>query len=458
MDLSLAAVLAACLLFGVLMLFGGLQTRGPNDVVLIFLLVFCQFYALRPLLFVLGLDTPSPDNQFFDAEVSQTLTVTLVGISLFLGVTLLVVYVVNQLDTPGWGPFFTKGDVSIPRAVRVTVVLTALSTLISAALVLKFGGVGALITAAKFDKALAGLYILRVLPAVGAIAAVATFLEARRLAEHRLAARLGLLCALLNAFYVFLWGSRSLLVVVGATIVLGLRARKTRSTATRSTGARPKVVIRLTVAVLLVVATAGGLRVARDNLMHGEVQSVYAEASVWRQVSLGTNATYFDAAMLSFRDWPAEHAFRDGQDFRDGALGVVPRFLWAGKPDNTAPGKWFRQVYEPEKVNGWPMGAAALWYLNFGWLGVVLGGLLSGLFLGAVAAAQRRRPDNGFNTAMGVVIGVYVLGTGWDSDALVRCVIWLGPLWLIARSISRPAARPADLQGRAAFHLVDGRR
>ena len=70
----------------------------------------------------------------------------------------------------------------------------------------------------------------------------------------------------------------------------------------------------------------------------------------------------------------------------------MPCVLWADKPTAIPPGKWFRQVYEPKKINGSPMGAGALWYLNFGWLGLLLGGLLSGLVIGLVSAAQRRYP------------------------------------------------------------------
>jgi len=157
-------------------------------------------------------------------------------------------------------------------------------------------------------------------------------------------------------------------------------------------------------------------------------------------VSLALNATYFDASMLAARDWPETYEFRYGEDFVTGVLGLVPRVLWEGKPDAIAPGVWFRQVYEPEKLNGWPMGAAGLWYLNFGVLGLVLGGMFSGALLGCLSAAQLRRPDNGFNTAVAVAVGIYVVGLGVDSDLLVRCVLWLLPLWLIGRFVS-PASR-----------------
>jgi hypothetical protein len=91
------------------------------------------------------------------------------------------------------------------------------------------------------------------------------------------------------------------------------------------------------------------------------------------------------------------------------------------------------------------MGAGALWYLNFGWWGLVVGGLISGTALGLVAAAQRRRPSNGFNTAVGVVIGVYVLGLGWDSETLIRSIIWLVPLWAVGKFVAPKVREPVHL-------------
>jgi hypothetical protein len=32
------------------LLIGGAMVRGPRDIVLVFLLVYCQFYVLRPVL------------------------------------------------------------------------------------------------------------------------------------------------------------------------------------------------------------------------------------------------------------------------------------------------------------------------------------------------------------------------------------------------------------------------
>lgn len=428
MELTLSVLLAATLFFGLMAIGGALFAHGPSDVVTVFLLVFALFAGFRPLLFVLGLDTPYPDWLFFEGETADVLTTTLLALSLYLFLALLGIATMTTSRVKGWAPFLVDREIDVPRALKVTLVLTGLGTLLSAYLLATYGGVGGVIAAAKVEKSLAGMYALRAIPAVGAIVAAATFIDARRRRDiGRLTTFLPLVCAFANAFYVFMWGSRSTLILVGATLVLGLRPRPNRRSVERD-----RVFLRLLVAVVLVVVAASGMRMVRDTLARGEVQESYATASVWRQASVGTNSIYFDAAMLSFRDWPARQRFRGGEDFYNGVVGVVPRFVWSGKPTAIPPGKWFRQVYDPRKVNGWPMGAPALWYLNFSWPGLVAGGLLSGLAVGSVAAAQRRRPRNGFNTGVAIITGVLVLPLGWDNQVLMKFVIWLVPMWLLS--------------------------
>lgn len=438
MALTLSAVLAAILFFSLLVVCGVMLGRGPSDVVLLFVLVFCLFYGFRPLLLILGLDVPSPTELFNPYDTSALLTRTLLGLSVYLFFAMVGIAAMTRAGFPGWAPFIARAETDLRRALVVTVVLTAIGALVSTYLVARYGGVGGVIRAGKIDKALAGLYVFRSVSAVGAVLAVATFIDFRRQGSpRRLLSLVPLLSAFANAFFVFLWGSRGTLIVVAATLVLGIQRRPRR----RPKVKREKVLVRLLVAVVLVVVAASGMRIIRDTLTRGEVQEGYATASGWRQASLATNSIYFDAAMLSFRDWPSVYRPRGGEDFRNGLVGVVPRVIWKGKPEAIPPGKWFRQVYQPRVVNGWPMGAAAVWYLNFSWLGLPLGGLVSGLALGVIAAAQRRRPQSGLNTGIAVITAVFVLPLGWDNQVLMKFIVWLVPMWLVALYVAprRPA-------------------
>ncbi|KRF36853.1 O-antigen polysaccharide polymerase Wzy [Nocardioides sp. Soil805] len=439
MELTLSVVLAAMVFFSLLITCAVILGRGPSDVVLLFVLVFCLFYGFRPLIFVLGLDGPHPTDLFFLGTLPSLLTRTLLGLSLFLAMAMLGIAAVTRSGARGWAPFFAEKETDLRRALAVTFVLTAVGALVSAYLMARYGGVGGVIVAGKYDKALAGLYWLRSVSAVGAVLAVTTFIDLRRQGcTSRTLTYLPLVCAFANAFFVFMWGSRGVLVVVAATLVLGVQRHRRHQRRVR----RERVLVRLLVACALVIVAASGMRMVRDTLSHGEVQANYAASSAWRQASVGTNSIYFDAAMLSFRDWPSTQRFRGGEDFYEGILGAVPRMIWPGKPTGIPPGKWFRQVYEPRKLNGWPMGAGALWYLNFGWLGLPLGGLISGLVIGMVAAAQRRRPRSGFNTGVAVIAAVFVFPLGWDNQVPMKFIIWLGPMWLLARYLAPRGGGP----------------
>lgn len=445
MILTVSAILSVALLWALIIFMMTALPRMYGDVLLLFALVFSLFYGFRALLFVLGLDGPFPESLFWPAKDAQVLTKSALGLSLYLLLVIVAATATTTVPSLSWGPFFVSQRPSLTRLARVTVLLTGIATLVSAALLAKYGSVGTLINAAKFDKSLAGLYVLRIFPAVGAVVASTLVLETAPSVRRNSGLLVGGLAAtLLNCLYVFMWGSRSLFVVVGALLVLGL-GRKTLQFRPSST-----MVWRLVLASLMVVAIAGGLRIARDTLTQGAVQDVYSQGSTWRQASLATNSIQFDATMLAFRDWPDVYPYRGGTDYVNGALGVIPRSVWPGKPAQVTPGAWFRQVYEPGKVNGWPMGAATLWYLNFGWAGLAFGGLLSGVVVGVIASAQRRAPPGGWNLAVALVLVVFVFGLGWDSETPIRMVIWLVPLWLIARYVGAAPSSSKRLQAAGA--------
>ena len=153
--------------------------------------------------------------------------------------------------------------------------------------------------------------------------------------------------------------------------------------------------------------------------------------------ALMSRPAFFDALLLAVRDWPSAHPYRGGEDFIVGAEGIVPRAMWPGKPANVRPGSWFRQVYEPTHPNGWPLGAVGDWYLNFGLLGVLVGGGLSGLLYRVLMATWWRVPWSSFNVAALMCIVAFVVPTGIDALTLLHWVQWGFPLLLCAGFINR---------------------
>jgi oligosaccharide repeat unit polymerase len=426
--MSIFAWLCAASFTLILVVILRMSRRGLTDIVTIVVFSFALFYGFRTWLLATGLDTPTPANLFRSSTLEADYRRAVLGACMFLVATAVGVYATTRTQATGFAPFLLTRPPVPGRQLAVTVAITAISIVISLYLLSRFGSVGRLIGAAKYDKALAGYFVFRVFPAVGSIVAVGAFLDLRR--ERRSAAALVCLgCAATNGAAVFLWGSRGILVASLMILAIGL-SRGRRS----STSLGRRAVAAVLVAVV-VVGSAAVLRVVRDTLTHGETQSVVADASPWRQASLSTNAVYLDAAILAFRDFPERFQMRSGEDFANGLQGFVPRSIWPDKPTNLAPGSWFRRSYQPRVVNGWPMGAPALWYLNFGWLGVAAGGLLSGLAVGLISARQRNTSDLGHNLAATVAAGLFVFGLGWDSQTPYYILLWLVPLWMVRRVI-----------------------
>jgi oligosaccharide repeat unit polymerase len=424
--------LAAGAFFLTLGILATLAARGVTDVISLTVLSFALFYGFRTALLVTGLDVPSPSYLFPLESLDADLTRTLLATTLFVGAMVTGVWATTRGRWPGFAPFFVRGTPPPTRQFRAALFFTACSSVISLALLAKFGGPSHLIAAAKYDKALAGFYVFRVFPAVGSLLCAGAFLDLRNRPGWRLSAVICLLCAAVNSVSVFLWGSRGLIVISIAVVAIGLG----RGTSPQGGGRLVRTLLVTLMTAVLVFAAAAALRSARDTLTHGKVQAGYADASFWRQASLATNSVALDAAVLAFRDVPSTYPSRNGVDFLNGVVGVVPRSIWPGKPRNIAPGSWFREQYQPKVVNGWPMGAPALWYLDFGWLGVPIGGLLSGLAIGTVSARQRRVANSGHNTGVAAAAAVFVFGLGWDNQTLVYIVLWLVPFWLVARYLS----------------------
>jgi hypothetical protein len=284
------------------------------------------------------------------------------------------------------------------------------------------------------EKDLAGLFFLFVFPSAGSVCSLLTAFtilqsRANRLERgQRRVVVISFLYAAFNGLGVYLWGARALLVIIAAQSVVGYFTFRPASTKRVTRGLRPRIFLALLLAFGVGMTLVFGLRVYRDQTLSGQVSGNIGGQSVVRQLSVATNSVYYDAYLLAVRDWPGRHRYRGGTDIYNGAVGVIPRAIWAGKPKIVAPGAWFRRVYEPENVNGWPMGSAGVWYLNFGPVGLVIGGLITGVMVGAAARAM---PDTRTNTlafVMAVAIGFWVIGDGVDGQFVAKWAQWVLPM------------------------------
>ena len=406
--------------------------KWPLDPVGLFIITFTISYGFRAVIVGFGVDGVYPDYLFQFGSPALTGNLYLLLFLFFVAVGLMVGSQGN-LKLRFLFPSSSQ-PIDVRKSFRISTVLTGIWFVITLGLLARYGGFSGLVRASKVEKDLAGLFFLFVFPSAGSVSSLVTAFAILQNRAHRLERRqrrmvaISLLYAVFNGIGVYAWGARAILVVIVAQSVVGYFTFRPASTKRLSQGIRPRIFLALFLAFGLGMSLVFGLRVYRDQNLSGEVSGNIGGQSIVRQLSVATNSVYYDAYLLAVRDWPSRHRYRGGTDIFNGAVGVIPRAIWAGKPEIVAPGAWFRQVYESKNVNGWPMGGAGVWYLNFGRVGLVIGGLITGLVVGAAARSLPDTRTNPLAFVMAVAIGFWVIGDGVDGQFVAKWGQWVLPM------------------------------
>ncbi|MBU6329353.1 MAG: hypothetical protein KGR18_05300 [Acidobacteria bacterium] len=418
----------------------------------LFAVSFMLSYGVRIAFISTGLDSEYPDSLFRFGSPMLSANLYLIGFLAMCGLGLLAGSH-SDLRLRFLFPS-TDGAVDTAKAFRIATILTGIWFLIIVFLFARYGSYARMVRASKVDKEFAGLFFLLVFPTSGTITSILVFLltvrdrVGRFTPRQRSMATISVIYALFNGVGVYLWGARSLLVLTAVQLVIGYFVFRPRGTTRRLRGTRGRVVIGILVAIGLGTLMVVGLRVYRDQALSGSVSGSIKGQTVVRQLSVAANTVHYDAYLLAVRDWPTTHRFRGGLDIYNGAVGVIPRALWPGKPTFVAPGAWFRQVYEPNTRNGWPMGAPGTWYLNFGRIGILICGLVTGIVLSAALRSMSRTRTEPLAFVMAFAVGIWVLGDGVDGEFVVKWAQFVLPMLLLIplmRRQRRTAAVPVPV-------------
>ncbi|WP_171033113.1 oligosaccharide repeat unit polymerase [Qipengyuania marisflavi] len=382
---------------------------------------------VRPLLFFLGLDVPSPP-QFFNPD-SWTLVAYASAVAAIWVALLTLSYWAFSSNLPSRGIFPAEPHAAtIGQILAVGIAITIINAFATLYLVYEWGGIGRFIYAVKTGKELKGAYVIREIgtTAVGtlAVALIAMGKVQKTALEYRrglVIISLIIFLILLNFAVNFMWGNRHNIAVLTLAVLMGwhfcISGSKLSRMAWLSVGA---------------LAALIGLRWVRSDLTT-EAAGITLKNTMpfWRETSYSLHFAQFDGLMLALRDAGERFELRYGQDFVSGLLAWVPRQIYAGR-ETYMVGGWFRRNYEPDKVNGWTLTQIGDWYVNFSWPGIFLGGLLSGLLAAAIDAAYRDRRISPWAAGIGAVISFRMLDGGFDFGTLQNYVLFVVPFFLVA--------------------------
>ncbi|NEK59348.1 hypothetical protein GCU56_15915 [Geodermatophilus sabuli] len=364
----------------------------PLDAMALTLYYLALQLLWRPLMLALGLDTPFPTLLF---EERDTETLLLVGQAVVVGF-LLALWAGARLLSPLVRPVTVlypqlRGPMAPRTLVVLTVVLTAAAFVATAALWVRYGGPSGLLQASKVDRDIADSRALRAIPMLAALLGVAAFFSVRGARLQRLMI-FGLIAV--NGYLSWTWGARDVPVLSVVALLAGslIFGRTGRRAARRPDGhwlRDPRWRRRFLLVPVLAVLLAFTLRTARDTVLWGELAPSIVGQGAVRQVAVATNNTFYDALLLYLDDWPDRFDLTGGADFVDGSVSAVPSVLVGPQDPFVSPAVQLAQTYI-DRNNGFPATPVGDWYVNFGFPGIVLGGLLSGLVVRAAQLAFRR--------------------------------------------------------------------
>jgi hypothetical protein len=283
------------------------------------------------------------------------------------------------------------------------------------------GGFGDAIYSAKSSRQ-TGQGPLRIPATIALVLSCSLFYSAKRTWEgvaRRNVRIIALACSLASALAASAWGSRQFAVLAAAYLVGAPAIEAFRKS-------RRSWVVSAALAAAIVLAVGFGLRLYRDHILGGE--TAISQANYFRQISISANGTSFDNSMLAVRDWPQVHPWRHGQDFVDGLWDALPHAMRPKGVVEQSVGVKFHRIYESDANSGWPIGAPTEWYINFGWLGVAFGGLLTGLIYRGITIGLKRSPMPELATVSTLVLTVIVFPLGYSSASANRFVIHALPL------------------------------
>ncbi|MFW3169857.1 hypothetical protein [Geodermatophilus sp. CPCC 206100] len=417
----------------------------PLDLMALTLYYLALQLLWRPLLLALGLDTPFPTELFAARETEELIVLGQGVVVLFL----LGIWAGARWLSPLVGPArllypMSRGSLPPRTLVLVAVVLTAVAFVATVLLWIRYGGPAGLIQAAKVDRDIAESRALRSIPMLAALFGVAAFFSVRR-APLRLVA-LGLVA--LNGYLSWTWGARdvpviSVIALVAGSLIFGSIGRRAAVRTGWDWLRDPRWRRRFLLVPVLALLLAFSLRTARDTVLWGDLAPTIEGQSTVRMMAVATNNTFYDSLLLLLDDWPEEFDFRDGQDFVDGTVAAVPSAIAGQQDPFVSPAVQLAQTYI-DRNNGFPATAAGDWYVNFGVLGVLLGGLVSGLLARAGQLALRRFLRDPLVWGFSLVFAVRIFPGGLWVTSLPK---WVGiglPIIAVALLVNLFARRDSD--------------
>lgn len=413
-------VLYATILVGIALI--GVKHARPALISTALMLTVLTIF--RQLIYYFSLDQPYPQEFFNYTEWSLILQANMVCIA-----WVAVLFASYIAFTPAAhlftsllpsGPHFS---VEKPRGVWV-IVLAPLCFAIVGTLYLVFqsGSIAQFLYDSKVAKDLRGLFIFQEATTVSSILALYGFVicldkEKRGVASITRESMWYFFIIVASMIVNYIWGNRYniALMAVSSGIVWHYWVKNVS-------------LFKAIIYAVLAMVVLEALRNLRGELVSSATGQTFSNYSnPWLSVSTALHFVEFDALMLALRDTGHLFDFRHGQDFINGLLSWIPRSIYPDKETFNI-GPWFRRVYQPHIINGWPVTTMGAWYVNFGYWGIFLGAALSGCVLRVFDLAFKGLKNDPWQAVIGVCLAIFMFEGGVNTGFPQKVFLLILPL------------------------------
>jgi oligosaccharide repeat unit polymerase len=404
--------------------------RGNVAAIAVLLILVPQIFV-RPALFFAGLDQPYPYEYFGRPDWDLIAT----GLSVATG-WIVIFSVTHQILIRPLQPFGRllpqiNADFNIRILFLCALGTTLLGMLSTGLLVKSAGSLANFMYQVKVGKELAGSYVIREISVTGAIFSALTILyyEKRHRSglgsgRSRRMVWIGAGLMIINFAFNYFWGNRYNIAMI--TVAMGVAWHFHIKRIRMGQLIRLVLVAALVLQILKLVRNA-----AVEEALNREIER---NQSFWLDISTSLHLNQFDAFILALRDAGDRFAFREGRDFLNGLVAWIPREFYPNK-ETFHVGAWFRQVYEPHAVNGWPVTTMGSWYVNFGALGIVIGGVVSGIVAAWFDAGYDKVRVSFWQATVAPAMAFLMfdggVGTGFVQDIFLVLI----PIYLLALTL-----------------------
>lgn len=404
---------------------------------LISLMFFSLIYVLRPGMLLLGANLISP-SLFGSPDLLATSALIYSSVYTIFALITVLVFTISRVSF-GAG-LYPKVGPNVDEIVRVfAFLLTLVAIPIGLHLYMRFGSIQGVLYASKISKELQGTFASRQLVGLAAF-----FMSVTLLVEWQGRRRIILMFIyggffFLNLFIFSLWGSRLEPLVLLSGIMLVMVSRNGIISA--------KTLLKFVALGIVLLGSATFLYIYRLAELAGSWQ-VAMSRDIATTTAVSLHMTRFDSLMLVTQDFLNPLASRNGDDFLNGLIMAIPRLVWPEKPESLLIGQWFRQWYEPDAVNGWTVGGPGEYLVNFGPMGLVIGGVIYGMLLmtahNGFCKMGRQHP---LSVMTSFVVVLIVVPEGSIIQLIPRVILWVFPIWAVCvlsriRSSSHSSALP----------------